>query len=69
MITAERSEELHRLWNYETDEEDTQQWRDELTDEEQELVAEWDLNYARAVSNLYRQMLVQGDGFDEEERR
>ena len=42
MITKERREQLLWLFENETNEDETQDWRDELTDEEADMVALWE---------------------------
>lgn len=44
-ITPEREAELHDLYENETNEEWTQEWRDELTAAEAQLVERWDNQY------------------------
>lgn len=42
MLTETRYQYLMWLWENETNDEETQEWRDELDQEEQELVDRWD---------------------------
>ena len=42
MITRERFEELNSYFWQETNEAETQEWREELTAEEAELIDDWD---------------------------
>lgn len=44
-ISEERREYLRLCWSDETEDAYTEVWRDELTDEEQALVAAWDSRY------------------------
>lgn len=53
-----RKEELAQLWGDETNEEWTQEWRDELTPEEQALVAKWDANACRGIRRLCDEILT-----------
>lgn len=55
-MTEERIELLHWLWSHERTEED-EYWRDELTEEEQQLVYEWDFAYANAIVAVSKQVL------------
>ena len=41
-ISQERYDELIWLWGEESNDPDTQEWREELTEEEAALVASWD---------------------------
>lgn len=45
MLTEARYEQLCWLWENETNDEETQEWRDELTAEEQALVDQWDYGF------------------------
>ncbi len=58
MLTEERYETLAWLWENETSKEETQEWRDELNSEEQELVDKWDNGFdfglARMCQDLTR---------------
>ena len=42
MIDKERQEELYNIWLNETQDEEGQDWRQELTQEEKEMVLQWD---------------------------
>ena len=57
MITQERYEELESYWNDETNDEDTQEWRYELTQEEEELVDEWDYNFNAGMCSVLKKIL------------
>ena len=57
MITAERLEVLHQLWSIETDDEETQEWRYDLTDEEADLVDTWDSAYEEATAAIAQDIL------------
>jgi hypothetical protein len=56
-MTEERKNELLWLWGEETNDPDTQEWRDELTPEEAAKVAEWDANAERGMGEMARRML------------
>ena len=56
-ISKERYEQLSWLWGEETSDPDTQEWRDELTAEEAELVASWDKSFNLGVKSLCQQIL------------
>lgn len=57
MITEERREELTQLWSEETNDPETEEWRNELTPEEEELVKGWDDDCAAGMSRLAQQIL------------
>ena len=57
MITAERLEALHQLWSIETDDEETQEWRYDLTDEEAALVRTWDSAYGEATAAIAQDIM------------
>lgn len=57
MITAERLEALHQLWSTETDDEETQEWRYDLTEEEAALVDTWDSAYEEATAAIAQDIL------------
>ena len=51
-------EELRHYWSQETEDEDTQEWREEVTDvTEQLLIEEWDNSYNAGFLKLYEEML------------
>ncbi|MCL2060521.1 MAG: hypothetical protein FWH01_15970 [Oscillospiraceae bacterium] len=52
MITKERIAELESMFWSETNEPWTTDWREELTDEEDELIFEWDEQVSRGFRNL-----------------
>lgn len=56
-MTEERKNELLWLWGEETNDPDTQEWRDELTPEEAAKVAEWDANAERGMGEMARRIL------------
>ena len=51
MISEKRKERLLWCWENEVYPED-EEWRDELTEEEQELVDSWDAGYAGGLAKL-----------------
>jgi hypothetical protein len=55
-IDEDRLEDLQELWERETNDPDTQEWRDDLTQEEHQLVAEWDANYSNAVGAICKEI-------------
>lgn len=56
-ITAEREEELAWYWGNETNEANTQEWRDELTADEAAMVDQWDTRFTKAYGTLAKQIL------------
>lgn len=56
-ITAEREEELVWYWDNETNEADTQEWRDELSADEAAMVAQWDKRYTKAIGMLAQKIV------------
>lgn len=56
-ITEERKNELLWLWGEETNDPDTQEWREDLTPEEEAQVAEWDANAERGMGEMARRTL------------
>lgn len=63
MISKERLDELSALFWDETNEPETQEWLDDLTQEEAVLVEQWDERSAAGMYNLYKDIL------DREEQR
>ena len=57
MISPSRREELSSLFWNETNEEWTQEWRDDLTPEEATLVRQWDKRSAEGMASLCRRIL------------
>ena len=57
MITKNRIKELEELFWTETSEPWTQDWREELTDEEDALIYEWDEQVSRGFRNLCTEIL------------
>ena len=53
-MTEERREELLYLWEHETNEDWTQEWRDELTPEEAALVDSWDSDFDNEIARMIR---------------
>ena len=51
MISEERREWMLWCWENECSVED-EEWRDELSEEEQELVDRWDSGYAEGIAKL-----------------
>ncbi len=52
MISESRLEEIEKYFWAESNDEDTQIWRDELNTEEQELIDEWDKRVDKAITKL-----------------
>lgn len=59
MISQERIEELETYFWEETNDEDTQYWREDLNDKEKKLVCEWDKGYGESVAGLCEEILKQ----------
>ena len=53
-MTEQSKEELLSLWWEETNEKWTQEWREELTPEEQELVESWDNGFINGIARMIR---------------
>lgn len=51
-MTEKRIEELVYLWDNETNEVWTQEWRDQLTADEQALVESWDYEFTNGIARL-----------------
>lgn len=56
MPTEARYEQLCWLWENETNDEETQEWRDELTAEEQALVDQWDYGFNDGLRRMYQDL-------------
>ena len=56
IISKERETELYELWLSETNEEWTQEWRNELTSAEKKLVENWDNNSIEGLINLCKEV-------------
>lgn len=57
-MTIERREELYELWSSETEDPETQEWRENLSLEELDAVAQWDLGYARGLHRAASTILI-----------
>ncbi|MBR4856330.1 MAG: hypothetical protein IKU94_06860 [Bacteroidaceae bacterium] len=57
MITAERRDEMYSLWCNETSEPETEEWRWDLTEEEQELIVEWDNGCTSGILRMAKDIL------------
>ena len=53
-----RREELTQLWSDETNEEGTQEWRDDLSPEERDFVAGLDENYCQGARRLCEAIVI-----------
>lgn len=56
MPTEARYEQLCWLWENETNDEETQEWRNELTAEEQALVDQWDYEFNDGLRRMYQDL-------------
>lgn len=56
MITKERLEELESYWNDETNDEESQEWRDELTEEEEAYVYKLDETFEKGMQKLWKKI-------------
>lgn len=54
MVTHERANELHDLFWNETNDSDTEEWRESLTQEEAAIVARWDRQVEVGLGKLYK---------------
>jgi hypothetical protein len=57
MISKERIEELESYFWDETNDVETQEWRDDLNDEEEKLISEWDEKYAVGIGTLCKEIM------------
>jgi hypothetical protein len=57
-ISEARMKELADNWNEETNDPETEEWRDHLTPEEVKIVADWDNGYAVDVHKLCQDILA-----------
>lgn len=65
-IDTARVEELRYYWNQETEDEDTQEWREEITAvDEQLLIEEWDNSYNAGILKLCEEILEAEREFNE----
>lgn len=55
-VPQEREDELYWLWGNETEDEETQEWRDELTADEAALVGQWDKQYSTGFAKLVEEI-------------
>lgn len=58
MISAERRAEMDDLFWAETNDQETEKWREDLTAEEAALVAAWDDRVSTAITNLAKDILA-----------
>ena len=56
MISEERLLELEYLYWHETNDEETQEWREKLTDEEEALISTWDKQHEERIQNIWKQL-------------
>lgn len=64
MISPSRYEELHGLFWDETNEEWTQEWREDLTQEEAALVAQWDERVRKGMLKMCQKIIEMEEGHD-----
>ena len=57
-VTAEREAELHSCFWEETNEPETQEWREDLTSDEAAMVEQWDETFAKAFSTMAQAILA-----------
>lgn len=57
MILQERIDELEYYFYNESNDEDTQTWRDDLNHEEQELINKWDKQFNQGMMNVCEKIL------------
>ena len=58
MLTETRYQHLMWLWENETKDEETQKWRGELDQEEQELVDRWDNGFYDGLCRMYQDLVL-----------
>ena len=58
-IEEDRLEELKEWHDAETNDPETQEWRDDLTPDEQAVVAKWDRQYALGIGKLAKAIIAQ----------
>ncbi len=61
MVSMERKMELQDLWGNETNEDWTQEWRDDLSEEELALVDQWDKQYDSGICRMRLDILQRMD--------
>ena len=57
-ISEARMKELADNWNAETNDPDTEEWRDDLTPQEAEIIADWDEGYAVEMHKLCQEIMA-----------
>ncbi|MET0017867.1 hypothetical protein [Oscillibacter sp.] len=57
-ISEARMKELADNWNAETNDPDTEEWRDDLTPQEAEIIADWDYGYADGMHQLCQEIMA-----------
>ena len=58
MLTETHYQHLMSLWENKTDDEETQEWRGELGQEEQELVYRWDNRFYDGLCRIYQELVL-----------
>ena len=57
MLTEKRYQYLMWLWENETNDEETQEWRDKLDADEQALVEQWDYGFYDGLCRMYQDLV------------
>ncbi|WP_312611332.1 hypothetical protein [Oscillibacter sp.] len=57
-ITEDRLAELADNWNEETSDPETQEWRDDLTQDEAKIIDGWDMGYAVGIHKLCQDIIA-----------
>lgn len=57
-ITKDRLAELADFWNAETNDIETQEWRDDLTPEESKIIDGWDRHYASGLHKILQNIIA-----------
>ncbi|BAK99180.1 hypothetical protein OBV_19820 [Oscillibacter valericigenes Sjm18-20] len=57
-ISEARMKELADNWNAETNDPETEEWRDDLMTDEAEIIADWDNDYAVGMHQLCQKIIA-----------
>lgn len=57
-ISEARMKELADNWNAETNDPETEEWRDDLTPQEAAIIADWDRGYADGMHQLCQEIMA-----------
>ena len=60
-ISEARMKELGDDWNAETNDPETEEWRDDLTPQEAKIIADWDYGYADGMHQLCQEIMLEAD--------